>query len=541
MTLPLLLLSLGLGPLPLSQESPRLVVMVAVDQLIPEQLDRLSGELDGGLGRFWNSGTVFRSATLDYAHTETGPGHATYATGCLPRTHGIVANTFHDRAQGRAVYCVGDGLVSPVTSNGPAPGTSVSPRNLLVPTLGDLLRQVYPTAKVFAISGKDRAAVTMGGRAAHSAVWWDRGVGGFASSTHYGDRLPDFVVAWNRGWARVANGWRWEPGFEGDPARWGTAPDERPGETPRAGRTTFPYVLEARGRTSDDLGRQLAGGVFSTPLLDRFTAELAGLAVEALDLGADGVPDLLAVSFSACDIVGHAFGPYSWEVTDLVLRTDDALGELFDLLDERVGAGAWVASLSADHGVLELPELLRPRGVGARRIPSSELGAMQRAVREAVELEFGSDVRVTYDGKGFVLDEAALLGAGHDPSQVRATVALVASEASCVAAAYTLEQLAGEGASDGWLGLYRDGFRPERSQDVVLRFPPWSLRGMGRGTSHGSPYSYDRRIPLAFLGPGFSASRKYVRASSTDAVPTLLKALGLDVPDGLDGRVLNGD
>ncbi len=541
MTLPLIVLSLGLVPLPVPQETPRLVVMVAVDQLIPEQLDRLSGELDGGLGRFWNSGTVLRSASLDYAHTETGPGHATYATGCLPRTHGIVANSFHDRAQGSAVYCVADEEARPVTSDGPGRGASVSPRNLLVPTLGDHLRAAFPAAKVFAISGKDRSAVLMGGASADCVLWWDQGSGGFSSSTHYGDQLADFVLGWNRGWIDVAQGWRWEPCFEGDPARWGTAPDERPGEVPRAGRTTFPYVLEASGRTRDDVARKLAAGVYSTPLVDLFALEVARLAVEALDLGGDGVPDLLAVSLSACDVVGHAFGPYSWEVTDLVLRVDDALGELFDLLDERLGPGAWVASLSADHGVLELPEHLTARGVGARRIPLSELGAMQRAVREAVELEFGSDVRATYNGRGFVLDETALLSAGHDPAQVRATVALVAAESSCVAAAYTLEQLAGEGTSDGWLGLYRDGFRFARSMDVTLRFTPWSLRGMGRGTSHGSPYPYDRRIPLAFLGPGFPAVRKYIRASSTDAVPTLLTALGLDVPDGLDGHSLNSD
>jgi len=239
--------------------------------------------------------------------------------------------------------------------------------------------------------------------------------------------------------------------------------------------------------------------------------------------------------------VGHAFGPYSWEVTDVVLRADDALGELFDILDVRVGAGNWVASLTSDHGVLDLPEHLAARGVGARRIPAAELGAMQRAVREAVELEFGSDVRATYNGKGFVLDEAALRAGGHDPAQVRMTVALAADEAPCVAAAYTLEQLAGEGETDGWLDLYRAGFRPERSVDVALRFVPWTLRGSGRGTSHGSPYPYDRRIPLAFLGPGFPAVRKYVSASSTDAVPTLLTALGLEVPDELDGRALNGD
>lgn len=526
-------------------QTPRLVVLVAVDQLIPEQLDRLTPLLEGGLGRFWQRGTVYRAAALEYAATETAPGHATFATGCRPATHGIVGNSFFDRSQGRSLYSVSDPGARKVTAAGAAnSGVSVGPANLRVPGLGDHLAAAFPGSLTFAVSFKDRAAVAMGGRDPHLVLWWDRRAGGFASSTRYVETLPDFVLDWNDGWLDVAAGWRWEPSFEGDPSRYGTDADEREGEVPygRFG-VSFPYELPSMaGADVEGLRRQLAPRIYGVPLGDRFTVEMARRAVDELGLGADDAPDLLALSLSGCDVVGHANGPYSWEVTDLILRADRALGELFDHLDARVGEGRWIAALSADHGVLELPEALAARGVGARRVGRGEVGAMRGLVREALALVYPDDgeLAVGFTGKGFTLDEAALRAAGLDPGDVRAIIAQAAAEAPHVAAAYTLEQLAGAGPGDGFLPLYRQGFDPQRSEDVLLRQGPWLL-AMPKGTSHGSPYPYDRRVPLALLGAPFPAQRRYDAADSMDAVPTLLEALGIAVPEGLDGRVLPRD
>ena len=517
-------------------QAPRLVVMVIVDQLIPEQLQRLGPYLDGGFGRFLKQGAVFWTATVDYANTETGPGHATVATGRYPKSHGIVGNQFVDRELGQLVYCVGDANAHPVTADGSDATTgSVSPANLRGDALGDLLKAANAASKAVTIAGKDRAAVLLGGRKPDAAVWWDMRAGGFTTSTYYGDKLPDFVSVWNKAWSERAVGWEWTSELPGDPASFGTAPDDRPGESGRFGRT-----LPRRLPEQID---QLAGAVFSSPLIDYFTLELAALAVDTLHLGQDDVVDFLGLSLSGCDAVGHAHGPDSVEVTDLLLRDDRELGRLFARLDELVGAGRWVACLSADHGVLDLPEALRARGIGARRVPGSEMKALSTSVKEAVDAldTTGADLKFAFVEQGFYFDEAAATAAGLDPKSLREAIAAAAEETPDIAGAYTADELA-RPVDDPWMLLYERCMAPGRSPDVALRPEPWLLFEMAEGTSHGSPYPYDRRVPLAFLGPKVRAQGRFDAASPTDAVPTLLQLIGQAPPAaGLDGRVLDVD
>jgi arylsulfatase A-like enzyme len=534
MLCPLLLALAAYSP---ADPPPRLVVLISVDQLIPEQLDRLEPVLDGGLGRLWREGAVYRAAALQHAATETGPGHATLATGCHPRTHGVTGNMFHDRVRGVATYCVEDRSVEGVPAG--AYGGQVSPINLRVPTLADHMRTRFAETRVFSVAGKNRSAVCMGGREDSTAVWWDSKVGGFVSSTWYGDALPLFVSSWNEGWLEATAGFEWTPCFDQDPRAWGTEADFRPGETPFHGQgTTFPYEFPALTGDRARSARALGPMVYQSPLVDRYAVQLARAAVGALDLGQDDVPDLLSIGLSGCDVVGHMFGPYSWEVTDLVLRADDELGLLFKELDGAVGEGRWVAALAADHGVLELPESLARRGGGARRVTREERSAMAKGVASALGARWPeSTPRAKPWGHGFVLGDAGTA----DPADVRALVAQAATEAEYVAAAYTLEQLssAPEQGEDPYLPIFRMGFDPERSEDVVLRYQPWWLATMAKGTTHGSPYPYDRRIPLAFLGTEFSQGRSFEEASSADVAPTLLGVLGIEV-DGLDGRDLRG-
>lgn len=520
--------SLSQGSAP---EPPRLVVLIVVDQLIPEQLRRLDPRLAGGFRRFLDEGTVFWNATLDYACTETGPGHASVATGRYPSHHGIIGNLFHDREAHRTVYCVADPDAHPVSANGAnASAASMSPANLVGPTLGELLRAAHPGSHTVAISGKDRSAVLMGGWGADAALWWDVRAGGFTSSTAFGETLPDCAAIWNEAWLDRALGWSWEPSLAGDLAMLGTQPDDRPGEP--TGHSTFPHVLPTDRAT-------LAGALFGTPLLDFFTLELATLAVDAYDLGADDAVDLLAVSLSGCDAVGHGYGPYSLEATDLLLRDDHELGRFFDGLDGAVGKGRWLGVLTSDHGVLELPESLRENGVDARRIGIRELAAVFELAAKALEAEYADaapTLQPTEDG--FVFDPASLASSGVDPAEARTVVARAVAESPHVAEAYTLDQLhAPEG--EGFLMLYQRAAHAGRGADVVVRFEPWTIVNMDVGTSHGSPYPYDRRIPLAFVGAGVAHGQRYDAASNVDVVPTVLSALGIAAPADLDGQALS--
>lgn len=525
----LLLASLAHEPV----ESPRLVVVIAVDQLVPEQLQRLQPRFTGGFARLLSEGAVFWRATVDYAGTETGPGHATLATGRWPAHTGIVGNMLWERAQQKLVYCVGDPSTHPVSSLGlDASLESSSPALLLGDALGDLLEQRAPGSKTITIAGKDRSAILLGGRAPDAALWWHPGVGGFSSSSAYGEKLPDFVGVWNQAWRERARGWEWRAEGGDGLARLGTAPDERAGESRRAGRT-LPRTLP-----SEDA--PLASAVLFSPLLDFFTLELAALALDTEGLGRDDVPDFLGLSLSACDLLGHTWGPDSVEVTDLLLRDDRELGRLFQRLDEVVGKGRWLACLSADHGVLDLPEALQANLVGARRVKGEEVTELRRSVDEAIALAYPEhgELGLRYAELGFALDEAAVTAAGIEPAALRALVAEAAEQTSWIEDAYTLEELLADDEADPWLTLYRRSTHPERTPDVVLRPEPWLLFDAPEGTSHGSPYPYDRRVPLVFLGAKVKPQQRFDAASPTDAVPTLLALLGLEPPQGLDGRVL---
>lgn len=515
----------------LQEPEPRLVVLISIDQLVPGQLERLEPGLGGGLARLWREGLVMDQARLPYSATETGPGHATLATGCVPSSHGVTGNTFFDRGSRSWGYCVGDESQVPVPEE--ASGGKVSPANLRVPTLGDYLCSNDPRARVFSVAGKDRSAVCMGGRHAEPALWWDRKHGGFSSSSSYCEVLPAFVAEWNTTWVEQAGGWSWGWSSELSPEDLGAAADERAGEAPFQGQdTVLPHQLDGEGKS-------LPGQVFQTPLVDSFVLQVASRAVEELELGADDAVDLLAIGLSGCDVVGHGFGPLSHEVTDLLLRVDLGLGTLFEQLDERVGKGRWIAALSADHGVLPLPEHFE----GGRRITRDETGELDRIISEALAERWPDDSpRAKAYGSSYTL----LAEGSFDPSEARQIVARAAAKADWVAAAYTYDQLAGAAAPpepvDPYWTSFQASFDAERCADVVLRLVPGAIRSSvilsNLGTTHGSTYDYDQRIPLLFLGPGFPAEHRSTASSSADVVPTLLGRLGLAAP-GLEGRDLS--
>jgi len=518
---------------PKPAEAPRLVVLIAVDQMIPEQLQRLESRFTGGFKRFLDEGAVFWRATVDYAGTETGPGHATLATGRWPLHHGIVGNLYVERETNQLVYCVGDASAHPLSDAGlDESKPSASPARLLGDALGDLLEARASGSKTIAIAGKDRSAILLGGRAPDAALWWDGAAGGFGSSSYYGAKLPGFVSEWNRAWRDRARGWQWRCELEGDVSALGTAADDRVGEVRGAGRT-LPRTLPMEDGP-------LAGAVLFSPLLDFFTLELSLLALDMQELGRDDSADLLAISLSGCDLLGHTYGPDSVEVTDLLVRDDRELGKLFKALDEKVGKGRWVACLSADHGVLDLPEKLQGELVGARRVSGAEVGALRKAVQEAVDGAYPDhgELGLKYAELGFSFDQAAVQAAGIDAVELRKLIAEAAEQIPWIAAAYTQEELLASGPADPWLTLFRRSQRPERGADVALRADPWLLFDFAEGTSHGSPYPYDRRVPLAFLGGKVKAQQRFDGASPTDAVPTLFGLLGLDAPAGLDGRGL---
>ncbi len=499
------------GQVPQQQQGPRLLVMISVDQLRADLVDRYAPAFTGGFKRLMDQGYHFTQASHAHATTETAVGHATLSTGVFPSRSGIVANNWSvkDGDTWKDMYAVED-PDSPIVGVPDAPGRS--PKNLLRPGLADWVLAADPEARVASVSGKDRAAITLAGKTRSQVYWLAPSVGRFVTSTYYRDAYPDWVERFN---TEVM------PGLLADTV-WN---DEVPPSLRRLARsdsafyegdgfhTTFPHV--ASQETTPE-GR--VAWLLAKPFSDRAVSTFAREAIDALQLGQRGHVDMLALSFSSTDYVGHAFGPFSQEQLDNLVRLDHELGSLFDYLDAHVGRGRWVAGLSADHGVLTMPEYLVESGEGAERIDArTRLGALGKAVRDAAS-EGGTDEEIT------------------------ARIARLVEERGLAAKAYTAEDLTVSPAPDSFAALFRNSYYPGRAggylsaYDIEIRFGYHDLVSGATGTSHGTPYWNDRHVPFMLLGAGVGPGVSETAVYTVDLAPTLAGLVGVPVPDDLDGR-----
>lgn len=519
----------GEGGIRTPDTGPTLVVVVVVDQLRADLLERYDDHFSGGLRRLRDGGLRYVNATHDHGRTHTAAGHASIATGVYPFRHGIVANDWMEERDGRwrSVYSVEDPS-SAIVGDPEAGGRS--PRNLERDALPDWIRRADSRARVVSVSRKDRSAILMAGRGPGEVYWLDGDRGVFVTSRFYRRDDPHWVDAFNRrAGGRFFADSVWEsrvPSAAARASRADTFPWEGDGV-----HTAFPHrAWEEIGPTPDprrSLHRWIAAG----PVVDEAVLALGRAAVEALDLGGRGHLDYLAVALSQTDNVGHAYGPLSREQLDNLLRLDRHLGDFLDFLDARVGEDRWILALTGDHGVLDIPEWLAGRGESAGRIGNAEMSRMMEAVAEAAPGlgPLPSGLRM----------EGAAVRAAPSGELARAAAALEAFP--WVASARPVGSPVP--ASDSLAALEERSSRPDRrlpwaTLGFSVRYQPGFIARARRGTTHGSPYHYDRWVPLVFYGPGFPAGVREERAATVDVAPTLADLLGVDFPDDLDGRPL---
>jgi predicted AlkP superfamily pyrophosphatase or phosphodiesterase len=512
--------------------APRLVLLLAVDQLRPE---RVSSELPGGLGLLAREGRVFTDAALDHAMTETCPGHATMLTGSHPARAGIPANEFFDPESGAEVYCAFDPSPAAREIGGES---GLSPDALRVTALGDWLKTARPESRVFAVSGKDRGAIMLGGARPDGAYWYRSGAPPrFTTSRYYRDALPDWVERFNgadppRDGFLAALPERWEHAAPTRPL----APDDFAGEATRYSRTS-PHPLR-----DPDLAR-FGEQLFLTPFLDEVTLDFARRLVEAEDLGGDAAPDLLGVSLSATDSVGHLYGPASHEADDALRRLDAALARFLGELETRTG-GALVVALTADHGVLPLPEWLASAGQATCPEPSGRAGirSIGLGLLRTMWWQLGPRLAwpsawVRFANSQGLVDRSLAARQGVPVERAVALAKQSLERSPAIAHVWSEAEIA---SAEGALAeLYRHSFVPGRSGDFVVQPAEGCLvSSYDSGTSHGSPYDYDRRVPIVLRGPGIEAGPVPGPAATVDLAPTLAARLGIGVPPGLDGRAL---
>ncbi len=506
-----------------------LVLVVAVDQLLPDALDQ---GRPGGLGRLARDGRVYERAFLGHASTDTCSGHASMLSGRHPGPAGIAGNTFIDSENGQEIYCVDD----------PSPESQVfgadhgrSSRFFEASTLGDWMQEVEPETRVYSLSGKDRAAIMLAGQQPTGVFWLlvDE-EGGFTTSRRYASALPSWLLAFN-GTDRLRDGFLARvPETWAHPKVGGMRDDDYPAESDRLSRTSPHPIRGAEVKGSLDR-------VYRTPFVDQAVLELARLLLEVEELGRGPATDLLALSLSGTDNVGHLWGPESQEMHANLERLDLGLGRFLEELEASLGgAPLWIV-LTSDHGVLPLPEWLAEtdRNLCPSTQPRIDARGLLVGLDLALDARFGATEGTWFDRAGyrFTLDRALLAERGVEPEALVAAAREFLEQHPAIARVWTAAEIAAGDGPEPLAPVYRASYNPRYGGDFVIEPERGCLiTAWPTGTTHGSPHDYDRHVPLVFAGPGVKPGRVLDPVLTVDIGPTLARHLELPVPDGLDGR-----
>jgi predicted AlkP superfamily pyrophosphatase or phosphodiesterase len=509
---------------------PKLVLVLSIDQMRFDYLTRFAPLYKGGLKMLLDRGAVFTEANYRHSSTETGPGHSVILTGRHPSHSGIVANDWYDFYLNRAVNVIDDPVQLPVGGQ----GRGASPANALSFTVGDVLKSKNPQSHVVGVSLKDRAAILMGGRRADAAYWYETAGGNFITSTYYMRDAPAWLARWNnRHMADSYAGKMWTRLLP-DTALYEkyAGPDKVDGEWDRKD-TVFPHAIRGKPPERgfyDDLRR--------TPFADEITLDFALEAMKEHQLGEDSITDILAIGFSATDIIGHTYGADSQEQMDQLLRLDLVLEKLFKEVDARVGLNNTIIVLTADHGSLPLVENLQAKGIDAQRANPNVLLA---AVKQALDQRFpGVENLFVYSAPDFYLNEEAMRRNKINRKDVEKTAISALLSTRLVEKVYTHDDLESTSpSSDSFLPLFRNAYFAPRSPHLNVLLKKYVyLRSLPGGTGHGTAYDYDRHVPIVFMAGGVKAGMYKEACGPEDIAPTLALMLGLEFPREPDARLL---
>ncbi|RKH11346.1 alkaline phosphatase family protein [Corallococcus sp. CA047B] len=521
----------ALSALPAQAKAPKLTLFISVDALGSDLLLRNRPRLTGGLGRLLDTGAYYPYARYAYAEARTAPGHATLATGANPWRHGIVDNDVYERASGQAVQVYLD-PTHQVLEGVTVPTADSSPANLMAETLADRLRvATQGRGKVVALSFKARAAIPLAGRTGQ-AWWFDEATGKMVTSTWYAKEVPAWMQAFNaRKLADAGFSKTWEllrprAEYVGEDDRATEPPD------PYSMGRTFPHALNG-GLKAPGPGSYRVFSV--SPLSHDLLVQSAKAALEGEGLGKDDVPDILAVSFSGTDAVFHAFGPYSWEMQDTLLRLDQAMGELITAAERAAGGKAHLTiALSADHGGAEIAEAWAQAGVPAVRLNPVEAA---KGLAQELQAKFKADVTVKLLELDVYLGGKALESGQLDGVAVRRAAAAWLAKQPFTVLAVAKDDLDTAPDTGGLVAPLRRGYYPQRSGDVLFVSKPfYVVSDYPRGTNHGTPYSYDTQVPVVFAGKGVKPGLYLQEIDPVDVTPTLSALLEMGMPASAEGK-----
>lgn len=532
--LKLIIIILCISTIPIISQTlkkPKLVVGIVIDQMRYDYLYRFYNYYgDDGFKRLMNQGSNFSFAHFNYIPTYTAPGHTSIYTGTTPFFHGIIGNDYFDRASGRMIYCVSDTTEKSIGSNDNE--GEMSPKRLLATTITDQLKlATNGKSKVISISLKDRASILPGGHWANAAYWYDSNTGSFISSSYYIKALPNWVKEFNERKLAdkyISEGWKLS---KPDEDYQNTAPDKSPFENDvfNEGKTTFPHNF-------DKVKQSKRYGILeSTPFGNQIVEEFVKAALKNEDLGKGKETDFLAVSFSSTDYIGHAYGNYSYELEDTYIKLDSQIADLLKALDKQVGEGNYLLFLTADHAVLDTPGYLKEH-----RLPTGELNyktAVDSLTAFTVR-NFGSQKIIENFSNDQIFFNRHIIKEKnlniHKVEQVYSDY--LRDTFPSIGSIFTRDDFEKQIASRTSANLTLNGFNPARSGDIAFTLQPgYLISFMKKGTTHGSPYTYDTHVPMIFYGWHIPKQTINAPVYTVDIAATIADLLKITEPSACIG------
>jgi predicted AlkP superfamily pyrophosphatase or phosphodiesterase len=514
------------------QQQPKLVVGIVVDQMKMEYLYRFSDDFSpNGFKRLMSNGYTFQNMHYNYMPTYTAPGHASIYTGTTPATHGIVGNEWFSRTTGKEIYCTEDFSVKTIGEGTKEEG-EMSPKNLLSTTITDELRMATNfKGKVIGMSLKDRGAILPAGHFANWAFWFSK-TGSFVSSTFYGEKLPDWVTQFNKekyflpyinkGWDLFKPAATYNESLSDDNAYEGLLYNSKA--------PVLPYDLMGMYAKND------AGVIRSTPFGNDLLAEFAMKAIEKEELGKDNITDFLTVSFSSTDYVGHLLGPRSMELQDTYLRLDATIADFLVYLDKTVGKDNYLLFLTADHAGAENVNFLKDNKYNVASVSPKDI---RKDLKEFSVQTFGVDLILNYSNFNLFFNKEIIKSKALDLTKVKQSFKDYLMSKVHVKKVYTEEEILAATGNDYYLNFIVKGYDQTQNGDLVILDKPGYIEYSGKGTSHGTPYSYDTHVPAIFYGWHVKKGESFDKKVITQIAPTLAQKLKIPFPNGTEANVLS--
>lgn len=479
---------------------PKLVIAVVADQFRYDYLLRFKDDYRGGLLQLMKNGAVYTNARYEHYPTFTAVGHAALLTGAYPSVNGIVGNLWYDRINGKQIQAAADDTVRLV---GGTDGPGSSPRNLLVSTVGDEMKIASQgQSRVFGISLKDYSGIMATGHMADAVYWFDTRSGSFVTSTYFQNDLPEWLKTYNAGkHAERYKGVDWL----------GT-------------------------RLPDETGPRLYGMLLSTPFGNALVEDVAEELIKSENLGRGPNTDLLVISLSSNDYVGHQNGPDSKQVREISIETDKLLGKLFKFIDTNLGLDNVTIMFTADHGVAPMPETNVKRRMPGGRVNASEI---RDAVQLALAKKYGDNQWiVAMPEDSIYLNQSLIRDKNLSREEVEQTAAQAVLTVPHVFRVYTRAQLLSGNAGSDIVGRrIARSYSQQRGADLYVLLEPYYL-SVQFSTNHGTAFGYDTHVPLIFMGAGIRAGIFHASIAMNDVAPTLAALLGIEIPSGAEGRIL---